>query len=79
MVGRAVPCQLNSRASPATAFDSARVTRAHGSAQGNSSTRSPHRGQSTRRGRYPSFKGSFRCVQVLEKESQIFLSATCWH
>ena len=48
---RAVPCQLNSRASTATALDSAVVTRAHGSAQGKSSTRTPHRGHSTRRGR----------------------------
>src|ERR1039457_3873839 len=40
---RAVPCQLNSRASVATAFDSAVVTRAQGSAQGKSSTRTPHR------------------------------------
>src|ERR1039457_5566438 len=39
---RAVPCQLNSRASVATAFDSAVVTRAHGSAQGKSSTRYRH-------------------------------------
>src|SRR5215467_3414556 len=31
---RAVPCQLNSRASTATALDSAVVTRAHGSAPG---------------------------------------------
>ena len=48
---RAVPCQLNSRASLATAFDSAVVTRAHGSAHGKSSTRTPHLGHSTRRGR----------------------------
>ena len=46
-----VPCQLNSRASTATALDSDAVTRAHGSAQGKSSTRTPHRGHSTRRGR----------------------------
>src|SRR6266581_1500602 len=31
---RAVPCQLSSRASRATALDRAVVTRAHGSAQG---------------------------------------------
>src|ERR1700680_4917247 len=43
---RAVPCQLNSRASTATALDSAVVTRAHGSAQGQSSTPTPPRGQS---------------------------------
>jgi len=48
---RAVPCQLNSRASLATALDSAVVTRAHGSAQGKSSTRKPHLGHSTRQGR----------------------------
>ena len=48
---RAVPCQLNSRASIATALASAVVTRAHGSAHGKSSTRTPQRGHSTRRGR----------------------------
>src|SRR5206468_2721125 len=48
---RAVPCQLNSRASLATAFASDVVTRAQGSAQGKSSTRTPHRGHWTRRGR----------------------------
>src|ERR1039457_3236754 len=57
---RAVPCQLNSRASRATPLDKAVVTRAHGSAQGKSSTRTPHRGHSTRRGRYRSFSGNFR-------------------
>ena len=57
---RAVPCQLNSRASTATALASAVVTRAHGSDQGKSSTRTPQRGQSTRRGRYRSFKANFR-------------------
>src|ERR1700686_3646439 len=57
---RAVPCQLNSRASRATPLDRAVVTRAHGSAQGKSSTRTPHRGHSTRRGRYRSFSGNFR-------------------
>jgi hypothetical protein len=48
---RAVPFQLNSRASTATALDSAVVTRAQGSAHGKSSTRTPQRGHSTRRGR----------------------------
>ncbi len=38
---RAVPCQLSSRASFATALARAVVTRAHGSAQGKSSTRTP--------------------------------------
>src|SRR5712692_11849659 len=57
---RAVPCQLNSRASRATALDRAVVTRAHGSAQGKSSTRTPHCGHSTRRGRYRNFSGNFR-------------------
>jgi hypothetical protein len=56
---RAVPCQLNSRASRATAWDRAVVARAYGSAQGKSSTRTPHRGHSTRRGRYRSFSGNF--------------------
>ena len=41
---RAGPCQLNSRANLATAWARARVTRAQGSAQGKSSTRTPHRG-----------------------------------
>jgi hypothetical protein len=57
---RAVPCQLNSRANTATALASAVVTRAQGCAHGKSSTRTPQRGHSTRRGRYSSFKGSFR-------------------
>jgi hypothetical protein len=35
------------------------VTRAHDSAQGKSSTRTPHLGQSTRRGQYRSFNGNF--------------------
>src|ERR1039458_7535119 len=43
-----------------TALDRAVVTRAHGSAQGKSSTRTPHLGHSTRRGRYRSFSGNFR-------------------
>src|ERR1017187_3431716 len=62
---RAVPCQLNSRASVATAFDSAVVTRAQGSAQGKSSTRTPHLRHSTRRGRARSFNGTFRMERSL--------------
>jgi len=47
---RAVACQLSSRLKPATALASARVSRAHGSAHGKSSTRTPQRRQRTRRG-----------------------------
>src|ERR1017187_6249189 len=61
---RAVPCQLNSRASFATALDSAVVTRAHGSAHGKSSTRTPHLGHSTRRGPVAQFPWQFPHGQV---------------
>src|ERR1035437_7276791 len=77
-IWRAVPCQLNSRVSLATALDRAVVTRAQGSAHGKSSTLTPHRGHSTRRGQQRNFKGNFRMDR--SRDSRCFrMSCTSRH